>query len=75
MTLAITEKADGVAVITLNRPEALNAFTEALYDATTEALIAALTARFANTSRNRIERMEELRRSYAITEDAFAGTD
>lgn len=43
--------------------------------AQSEALIAALTARFANASRNRIERMEELRRSYAITEDAFAGTE
>ncbi|EUA42513.1 enoyl-CoA hydratase/isomerase family protein [Mycobacterium xenopi 4042] len=27
--------------LTLNRPEALNAFNEALYDATTEALLAA----------------------------------
>lgn len=39
--------------------------------AQTEALIAALTARFATTSRKRIERLEELRRTYAITEDAF----
>ncbi len=39
--------------------------------AQTEALIAALTARLANQSRNRIERIEELRRSYGITEDAF----
>ncbi|MBD9375379.1 MurR/RpiR family transcriptional regulator [Rhizobium sp. ARZ01] len=39
--------------------------------AQTEALIAGLTARLATQSRNRIERMEELRRSYAITEDAF----
>ena len=35
------EDADRVRVITFNRPEALNAFNEALYDATTEALIAA----------------------------------
>ncbi|MCW0000752.1 MurR/RpiR family transcriptional regulator [Pararhizobium sp. YC-54] len=39
--------------------------------AQTEALIAALTTRFATTSRKRIERLEELRRTYAITEDAF----
>jgi len=39
--------------------------------AQTEALIAGLTARLATQSRQRIERMEELRRSYAITEDAF----
>ena len=32
---------DRIRIITLNRPEALNAFNEALYDATTEALIAA----------------------------------
>ncbi len=30
-----------VRTLTLNRPEALNAFNEALYDATTEALTAA----------------------------------
>lgn len=40
--------------------------------AQTEALIAGLTARLANQSRGRIERMEELRRSYAITEDAYS---
>lgn len=39
--------------------------------AQTEALIAGLTARLAGQSRSRIERMEELRRSYAITEDAY----
>ena len=39
--------------------------------AQTEALIAGLTARLASQSRSRIERMEELRRSYAITEDAY----
>lgn len=39
--------------------------------AQTEALIAALTAKIATQSRARIERMEELRRSYGITEDAF----
>ena len=39
--------------------------------AQTEALIAGLTARLANQSRSRIERMEELRRSYGITEDAY----
>ncbi|MDG3576817.1 MurR/RpiR family transcriptional regulator [Rhizobium sp. YJ-22] len=39
--------------------------------AQTEALIAGLTARLANQSRGRIERMEELRRAYAITEDAY----
>ncbi|MYS82318.1 enoyl-CoA hydratase/isomerase family protein [Embleya scabrispora] len=33
------EDADRVRTITLDRPEALNAFNEALYDATTEALI------------------------------------
>ncbi len=42
--------------------------------AQTEALIAALTARFAATSRKRIERLEELRSSYAITEDALKRT-
>jgi enoyl-CoA hydratase/carnithine racemase len=30
-----------VRTLTLNRPEALNAFNEALYDATAEALLAA----------------------------------
>jgi len=39
--------------------------------AQTEALIAGLTARLASRSRSRIERMEELRRSYGITEDAY----
>lgn len=39
--------------------------------AQTEALIAGLTARIANQSRGRMERMEELRRSYGITEDAY----
>lgn len=39
--------------------------------AQTEALIAGLTARLANQSRGRIERIEELRRSYGITEDAY----
>lgn len=39
--------------------------------AQTEALIAGLTARLASQSRGRIERMEELRRAYAITEDAY----
>ena len=40
--------------------------------AQTEALIAGLTARLAAHSRGRIERMEELRRSYAITEYAYS---
>lgn len=40
--------------------------------AQTEALIAGLTARLASQSRGRIERMEDLRRSYAITEDAYS---
>jgi enoyl-CoA hydratase/carnithine racemase len=35
------DDANGVRTLTLNRPEALNAFNEALYDATTEALRAA----------------------------------
>lgn len=39
--------------------------------AQTEALIAALTTRFSATSLKRIQRLEELRRSYAITEDAL----
>jgi DNA-binding MurR/RpiR family transcriptional regulator len=39
--------------------------------AQTEALIAALTARLDRKSRSRIERLEELRRDYAITEDAL----
>lgn len=40
--------------------------------AQTEALIAGLTARLASQSRGRIERMEELRRGYGITEDAYS---
>jgi enoyl-CoA hydratase/carnithine racemase len=36
--LVQVEDANGVRTITLNRPEALNAFNEALYDATTVAL-------------------------------------
>lgn len=40
MTLQIADHAR-VRTITLDRPEALNAFNEALYDATTEALLAA----------------------------------
>ena len=40
MTLQVTD-AQRVRTITLDRPEALNAFNEALYDATTEALLAA----------------------------------
>ena len=39
------EDADRVRVLTLDRPEALNAFNEALYDATTEALLAAASDR------------------------------
>ncbi len=40
MTLTITDD-NRVRTLTLNRPEALNAFDEALYDATTDALRAA----------------------------------
>ena len=40
MTLLIADE-DRVRTITLNRPDALNAFNEALYDATTDALSAA----------------------------------
>lgn len=40
MTLQITDQ-NRVRTITLDRPEALNAFNEALYDATAEALLAA----------------------------------
>ena len=40
MTLQVTD-AHRVRTITLDRPDALNAFNEALYDATTEALLAA----------------------------------
>lgn len=43
--------------------------------AQTEALIAALTARLSDKAMKRIERMEDLRRSYAITEDAFSQPD
>ena len=35
------EDSDRVRLVTFDRPEALNAFNEALYDETTEALIAA----------------------------------
>jgi enoyl-CoA hydratase/carnithine racemase len=41
--LRITD-ADRVRLITLDRPDALNAFNEALYDATTEALLEAAAA-------------------------------
>ena len=37
-----SEDSDRVRVLTLDRPEALNAFNEALYDALTDALAAAL---------------------------------
>ncbi|WP_375487420.1 enoyl-CoA hydratase/isomerase family protein [uncultured Mycobacterium sp.] len=40
MILQIDDQ-NGVRTLTLNRPEALNAFNEALYDATAEALLAA----------------------------------
>lgn len=40
MTLEIADE-NRVRTLTLNRPESLNAFNEALYDATTEALLAA----------------------------------
>ena len=40
MTLHIEDE-NRVRTLTLNRPEALNAFNEALYDATAEALLAA----------------------------------
>jgi enoyl-CoA hydratase/carnithine racemase len=39
--MLLIEDEDRVRTITLDRPEALNAFNEALYDATTEALLAA----------------------------------
>ncbi|BBY30164.1 enoyl-CoA hydratase/isomerase family protein [Mycolicibacterium sediminis] len=39
--LVAIDDADGVRTLTLNRPEALNAFNEALYDATTVALLEA----------------------------------
>lgn len=42
MVLAV-EDAERVRTITLNRPDALNAFNEELYDATAEALLAAAT--------------------------------
>ncbi|MDR7086327.1 enoyl-CoA hydratase/carnithine racemase [Aeromicrobium panaciterrae] len=41
MTILLVEDCDRVRTVTLNRPDALNAFNEALYDALTEALRAA----------------------------------
>jgi DNA-binding MurR/RpiR family transcriptional regulator len=67
----------GFATVTLTVP----VDTASPYDtmvpamAQTEALIAALTARLSDKAMKRIERMEDLRRSYAITEDAFSQPD
>lgn len=41
--LQITDDGERIRTVTLDRPDALNAFNEALYDATTEALAAAAT--------------------------------
>ena len=65
----IVEQADVVLTAPVEGPSPFDTMLPAL--AQTEALIAAITARLAKTSRGRIERMEALRRDSVITEDSL----
>lgn len=66
----IAERANVVLTAPVEGPSPFDTMQPAL--AQTEALIAAITARLAQTSRRRIERMEALRSISSITEDALA---
>lgn len=61
--------ADAVLTTPVDSPSPFDTMVPAL--AQTEALIAALTARMGDLSRNRIERLEALRHASSVTEDAL----
>ena len=63
MTLQIDDHAR-VRTLTLNRPEALNAFNEALYDATADALLAA-----ADNAEVAVVLADRLRRGFSAGAD------
>ncbi|MCB2129800.1 MAG: MurR/RpiR family transcriptional regulator [Rhodobacteraceae bacterium] len=66
----IVQQADVVLTAPVEGPSPFDTMLPAV--AQTEALIAAITARLAKSSRGRIKRMEALRRTSSITEDSLA---